>query len=136
MGTPWAFVLLEVTDDAPVGAGIQANMGSIARESKGEPPILFKSRQPRTSQTTINPKIAEPTPIRRRFASGASVTAATAFLACVGKAAKTMPSITKTRPTATRKSVMRRSSRQRAGAGAAPVVGGFAPLSVPLGLLK
>src|SRR5688572_16042407 len=134
MGTPWAFVLLEIqADDAPVRSGIQANMGSIARESKGERPILFKSRHPRTNQTTINPKIAEPTPISRKFASGAAVTAATAFLACVGKAAKTMPSITKTRPKATRKSVMRRRRRQRAGAGAAPGVGGLAAFSVPLG---
>src|SRR5262249_42486573 len=62
------------------------------------------SLQLRTSQTKTSPAIADPIPIRRREISGVSSTLVIALLADSGNAAKIRPSMTKTNPSAARKS--------------------------------
>src|SRR5262249_1258229 len=63
--------------------------------------------QRRISQTSTKPSSALARPIARSTASGVSSTAVTACLAFSGNAAKIKPSMTNTRPRATRKSDMK-----------------------------
>lgn len=71
---------------------------------------------PRTNQTTIRPTRADPIPIRRSEVSGVSRTLAMACFAASGKAAKINPSMTKTSPSAARKSDMPLAICYRVGA--------------------
>src|SRR5690606_23902650 len=61
---------------------------------------------PRISQTTTIPMNADTIPMIRNTESGVCSTPSIAALAIPGNAANRRPSITKTRPSATRKSVM------------------------------
>ncbi len=78
----------------------------------------------------------------RKGVSGALSTALTAFLQAPGKAARTSPSITRTRPMAARRSRIR-ANRQRAGtaacgagAGAAGTAGATGAGEDPFGFAK
>ena len=64
------------------------------------------SIQLRTSHTKASPTIAEPMPITRKEMSWVSSTLVIARLAASGNAAKIKPSMTKTSPSAARKSDM------------------------------
>ena len=75
---------------------------------------------------------AEPMPIARKDVSGVCMTLAIARLACAGKAANTRPSITKTSPSAAKKSVIAAYANYFAGV----ACGGVAVDGLPDGLLK
>lgn len=105
---------------------------------------------PLTSATTISPITAEPMPIARKVVSGVSSTLIIARFAEAGNAAKIRPSMTKTSPSAARKSDMPAAlfaylavpdvpaGAGGAAAGAAGAAGGVAapPRSLPDGSLK
>src|SRR5665213_1609319 len=90
-------------DSAPVAGRIQEY-----RDQHPESVILAQLGwlQLRTSHTSSRPKTAQPRPIMRKVGSGVPMTAAIERLAGPGNAAKIRPSMTKTSPTAARKSVM------------------------------
>ena len=89
------------------------------------------SYYPLTSHTTTRPISAEASPIRRKVKSGVSHTLIIARLAWPGKAANTSPSITKTNPSAARKSDIAAARRQRDAEGAPGAAAGGASVGLP-----
>ena len=83
---------------------------------------------PRTSQTMTVPSTAVATPLMRKMPSGDSRALAARRLAKLGKAAKSSPSITSTRPIPTTKSDIQGSFRR--GHFASSVLG------LPVGFMK
>ena len=82
---------------------LDAGDGGEAGKLRAESP---RRRYPRTSHSIAKPNTALRSPTRRKPWSGVCVIAMTARLAASGKAAKTSPSMTNTKASAARKSVI------------------------------
>jgi len=88
---------------APRYRHLDAGDGGEAGKLRAESP---RRRYPRTSHSIAKPNTALRSPTRRKPWSGVRVIAMTARLAASGKAAKTSPSMTNTKASAARKSVI------------------------------